>query len=311
MLPVWPITELMLTIRPEPRSRMWSSTALVMWNAPDRLIGRPACKSSTVIRRIVLSTVTPALLIRWSTRPYPSSTSPTTRSQSSGTPTLPWCTDTEAPSAPSLPASSSAACRLLLYPAATGTPERASAVLIAAPMPRAPPVTMATLRSLMWVLPLGRAAASLAEGHPDVIAGRAGRGAEPVGLRGGGPLGGDDSRVDGEHRVPADRAGAEAGREHPGRTGDHRVPHGVVQRDGDAGRRDVAHLGDVEVELVLGEAGRPGQLDDHGPVRLVRHDQLDAVQQRAPGVVGVALVAQLADHLVQVATDQGLDLGTV
>lgn len=33
---------------------------------------------------------------------------------------------------------------LLLYPAATCTPERASAVVMAAPMPRAPPVTIAT-----------------------------------------------------------------------------------------------------------------------------------------------------------------------
>ena len=37
-----------------------------------------------------------------------------TRSQSAGAPTLPWWTETDAPSAPSLPASSSAAFELAL-----------------------------------------------------------------------------------------------------------------------------------------------------------------------------------------------------
>ena len=43
----------------------------------------------------------------------------------------------------------------------------------------------------------------------------------------------------------------------------------------------------------------------------MRDDQLDALQQRPAWVVGIALGAELVDHLGQVAPDQGLDLGAV
>lgn len=57
---------------------------------------------------------------------------------------MPWWVETDAPCAESLAESSSAAPELDEYPAATCTPDRARTVLIAAPIPRAPPVTMAT-----------------------------------------------------------------------------------------------------------------------------------------------------------------------
>ena len=91
------MTELMFTMRPEPRAIMCSSSAFVIANAPNRLTFSTLCQSSGVILRTVLSTVMPALLTRKSIRPHFASTSATTRSQSSVESTRPWCTDTCAP----------------------------------------------------------------------------------------------------------------------------------------------------------------------------------------------------------------------
>jgi hypothetical protein len=93
MLPISPMTELTLMIRPVPRSSMWASAACDRKKAPDRLTSRTLCQSSSVSLSTVLSMVIPALLIKMSNRPCRSITSATTRRQSSAEATLPWWTE--------------------------------------------------------------------------------------------------------------------------------------------------------------------------------------------------------------------------
>ena len=54
-----------------------------------------------------------------------------------------------------------------------------------------------------------------------------------------------------------------------------------------------------------------GQLGHHGLVRLVRHDQVDALQERRRDPVRVRERLELVDHLHQVAAGQRLDLRPV
>ena len=93
MLPVWPMIDEMLMMRPVPRSTMCSSAAFDRKNAPDRFTSRTLCQSSSLILKTVLSTVMPALLTRMSSRPWRSSTSLIVRRQSSGMPMFPWCVE--------------------------------------------------------------------------------------------------------------------------------------------------------------------------------------------------------------------------
>src|SRR3954454_14249462 len=83
MLPVWPMIDEMLMIRPVPRSSMCWSAAFERWNAPDRLTSSTFCQSSSDILKTVLSLVMPALFTRMSSRPWRSRTSLTVRRQSS------------------------------------------------------------------------------------------------------------------------------------------------------------------------------------------------------------------------------------
>src|SRR5215475_11667416 len=69
MLPVSPITEDTLMIRPVPRSSMCSSACCAMKNAPDRLTVITFSQSSSVILATVRSMAIPALLTRMSSRP--------------------------------------------------------------------------------------------------------------------------------------------------------------------------------------------------------------------------------------------------
>ena len=144
MLPCWPTTDEMFTIRPEPRSSMCSRAGLDMKNAPDRFTWMTLFQSSSLILRTGRSAVMPALLTRMSRRPCCSMTSWTERRQSSGEETLPWWIE------PLVPASSislqkvSAFSRLPAYPAATTAPCDARLRQIARPIPRVPPVTKAT-----------------------------------------------------------------------------------------------------------------------------------------------------------------------
>jgi hypothetical protein len=89
MLPVSPMIEEMLMIRPVPRSIMCGSTVWDMKNAPDRLTASTLYQSSSVIFSTVLSIVMPALLTSMSSRPCCSVTSLIVRRQSSEEPTLP------------------------------------------------------------------------------------------------------------------------------------------------------------------------------------------------------------------------------
>ena len=120
-----------------------------------------------------------------------------------------------------------------------------------------------------------------------------------------------DGRIDPEHGVPADGAGAEARGEDPQRLRDHAFGLRVGDGQGDAGGRGVADGLDVEVELVGRDPGGAGQLDDHRLVGLVRHDQVDAVQQGGRHAVRIGLGLQLVDHLLEVPAGQRPDLGTV
>jgi hypothetical protein len=86
--------EEMLMMRPVPRSIMCSSAARDMKKAPERLTARTLYQSSSVILKIVLSEVMPALLTRMSRRPWWSMTSCTVRRQSSAELTLPWWMET-------------------------------------------------------------------------------------------------------------------------------------------------------------------------------------------------------------------------
>ena len=148
MLPVSPITEETLMIRPLPRASMCSRAAWATKKAPDRLIEMTRSQSSSPILATVRSMVIPALLTRMSRRPCWSMTSRTTRRQSSGSPMFPWCTViVPGYSAFMVSVNFSAASCWRQYPAATCAPSCASRWLMAAPMPRVPPVTRATRAS--------------------------------------------------------------------------------------------------------------------------------------------------------------------
>src|SRR4051812_32104713 len=86
----------------------------------------------------------PALLTRMSRRPCWSSISWTVRWQSSQSPTLPWCRLMSAPSPFSSSAKLFSRSSLDEKPAPTTAPSSASDRVIAAPIPRVPPVTSAT-----------------------------------------------------------------------------------------------------------------------------------------------------------------------
>lgn len=59
-MPISPMIEEIFTIRPEPRSIMRGSAALLMKNAPERLTAITLYQSSSVSFRTVLSIVIPA-----------------------------------------------------------------------------------------------------------------------------------------------------------------------------------------------------------------------------------------------------------
>src|SRR6266566_2311228 len=145
MLPVSPITEETLMILPVPRTSMCSSAAWATKKAPARLMETTRSQSSSPILATVLSMVIPALLTRMSRRPCCSMTSRTTRRQSSGSPMFPlWTVIVPGYSAFMSSVNFSAASCCRQYPAATCAPSWARRWLMAAPMPRVPPVTRAT-----------------------------------------------------------------------------------------------------------------------------------------------------------------------
>src|SRR5438034_7407270 len=106
-------------------------------------------------------------------------------------------------------------------------------------MAGSPRLTIAT----RWKAKSGRLIALLTESGADVVTRAPGRGRGPAGVLEDVEhhLVRDDARVDPHHRVPADGPGPEPRREHPHRSRDHPVAHGVVDRDGDARCGHVAH----------------------------------------------------------------------
>src|SRR6185369_4177633 len=100
-------------------------------------------------------------------------------------------------------------------------------------MAGSPRLTIAT----RWKANSGRLIALLTERGADVVDGAPGQGrGVPIAVLEDveHDLVRDDRRVDAHDRVPSDGPGAEPGREHPHRSRDHPVAHGVVDRDGDA-----------------------------------------------------------------------------
>src|SRR4051794_7797197 len=206
------------TIRPHLASIMYFCTARVMRNAPRRCTFMTTSQSVSVILNSMLSRVTPALLI--STVGAPSSAA--TRSTAACT----WSASlTSAPTASARPPAASIAWTVSLPAAssrsrtATANPSCASRRAVAAPMPRAAPVTMATrvpaLASLMNV-PFQSDAAAVAAGSIPAT-GRELRPTRYVRACGGrhtvrsrrvsGPDRGDDDRRDRHLDGGADQAG--------------------------------------------------------------------------------------------------------
>ncbi len=135
-------------ILPVPRTSMCSSAAWATKKAPDKLMEMTRSQSSSPILATVLSMVIPALLTRMSRRPCCSMTSRTTRRQSSGSPMFPlWTVIVPGYSAFMSSVNFPAASCCRQYPAAMCAPSWARRWLMAAPMPRVPPVTRATRSS--------------------------------------------------------------------------------------------------------------------------------------------------------------------
>ena len=115
----------------------------------------------------------------------------------------------------------------------------------------------------------------------------------------------DDGRIDPQHGVAADGAGAEARGEDPERLRDHAVGLRVGDGERDAGGRDVPDRLDVEVELVGVEPAPPASsmtivlLAWCGTTR----SMLSSSEPASPS--GSGRVSQLVDHLLEVAAGQG------
>src|SRR5205823_5749538 len=136
-----PTTLVMLTIRPQRRLIMPRAACFVTKNAPFKLMSRTVSQSSSPIRNSRLSRVVPALFTSTSTRPKSRSTAATTVS------TCPASATSQAYPWP-VPSPSALAVSWARPPSrartATRAPARANVCAIAWPIPRVPPVTMAT-----------------------------------------------------------------------------------------------------------------------------------------------------------------------
>src|SRR6266508_1696577 len=68
-LPIWPMTDVMLTTRPHPCLSIWSMKTLVQLKTPSRLIASTFRHEAWSILTNVLSELIPALLMRMSRWP--------------------------------------------------------------------------------------------------------------------------------------------------------------------------------------------------------------------------------------------------
>ena len=88
-------------------------------------------------------------------------------------------------------------------------------------------------------------------------------------------------RIHPHHHVAAHRSGAKARCENAHRPIDSSLPHGVMNRQEDAGGGSVPDAFNIEVKVVGGHTSGLGQIQHHVLVGLVGNDQINCVHQRA------------------------------
>src|SRR5581483_5819741 len=140
-VPPSPSVDDRLTIEPPPARFIAGIACFIPRNVPIRLMSMIWRSSSSGVLSIALNFRIPALFTRTSTRPYSRSVSATRDSQP-GSSVTSWCTKlTRSPSSSAsvLPSSSR------MSDATTVAPASCSRRTVQAPMPRLPPVTIATL----------------------------------------------------------------------------------------------------------------------------------------------------------------------
>src|SRR3954470_20655799 len=206
-------------MRPQRALSMSSSARLVQWKAPVRFVSTTASQSSSGMRIARPSRVMPALLTSTAIEPKRSRTSPNARSTSAAAPTS----------------------------ACTSPPERATVTTrwpsarrrsaIAAPMPRVPPVTTATV---------------------------------PSGA-------GMDTLLPAQHAGAPDEAGAEGGDGDRHAGPQDPVALGLMQRERDRRRGRVGDAADVEDDLLLRHAEVRGRRLDDPAVGLVGDEEVDVL----------------------------------
>ena len=146
----WPpcaLDDEMFTIRPQPASIMWGTTAWQQWNVPVRLTSILSFQCSRVMSRNGMKLSRPALLTRMSGAPSRSTTSTTASSIRRRSVTSTFRPMARPPPA-SIPRAAVAAASPLRSKMATAAPSLARRSLMARPMPDAPPVTTVTRGSL-------------------------------------------------------------------------------------------------------------------------------------------------------------------
>jgi hypothetical protein len=139
----------MLTIEPPPASRIAAPACFMPSQTPRWLIAVVRSQPSTVSRSTSSSVPMPALFTSTWTPPKASPACATTRAQSSSWLTS-WCANSAVPPSPSIAAAVAFPSSSRTSVTRTDAPPATSRAAQAAPMPLAPPVTIATfpLRSM-------------------------------------------------------------------------------------------------------------------------------------------------------------------
>src|SRR6266550_7878410 len=296
-----PTTLVMLMIRPARRLLMPRAACLIIRNAPLKFVSRTASQSSSLMRNTRLSRRVPALFTRMSIGPRSRSTSATAASTCS-----PWATSHAYPRADA-PSRCAAACAPVPSRAITATfaPAVCSALAIACPMPRLPPVTSATFshRSIFMRRSgrleergdVDRRAEAHYCGPGQDASQQTGEHASRADLEEPGALAGESRRV--LHALdPADGRGElvheQAARARRGR-------HGLGGRVGEHREARLAKLGAVEHQPQMTRGGRH-QRRMEGAAHLERNHALRPA--------GLARRPRLGDR-VRVSRDDGLIRG--
>lgn len=152
----------MFTMQPRPRSTMPGSAARQPCHTPSRSTAKQRRQSSSLIVSGSANTLMPALFTSTSSGPNSASVRASAARTESWRVTSACSASTRAPStsaaiAAAIAAAVRCACSTSTSSSATHAPSRANACAIAAPMPRAAPVTAATLPASRAITRLRRA----------------------------------------------------------------------------------------------------------------------------------------------------------